>query len=220
MASCESAVSFISGCLKKHSTTDCLFSISFASVSGNTIHLFKRRAPIGVTVVSRTSSSDNPPSCMVFNNSRERIVNLSNLTYLSSSILERDVICDSCVCWVISRYCKIAPAAHIPLRICPTPKPLRLFTPKCLRSFCSAVCSTKAHSSSSYVNSLPPKNLKKTSFFPRSKSTSLGCKLTSNFSILSYEPSSTKNSPVDISRKATPQAALPKLIAARKLFSL
>ena len=98
MASCESAVSFISGCLKKHSTTDCLFSISFASVSGNTIHLFKRRAPIGVTVVSRTSSSDNPPSCMVFNNSRERIVNLSNLTYLSSSILERDVICDSCVC--------------------------------------------------------------------------------------------------------------------------
>ena len=50
------------------------------------------RAPIAVTVRSITSSSDTPSSCIDCNSSRERIVNLSNRTYLSSSIRRNDVI--------------------------------------------------------------------------------------------------------------------------------
>ena len=131
-----------------------------------------------------------------------------------------DVMWPMCVCWVISRYCSTAPAATMPLCRWSTPKPLSVFTPKWRMSFCSAVCSVNTQSSSSKVKYFDPNHRSKVSLLPRSYSTSFGEKLTSSFSTSSIEPSPVRNSPVDMSRKATPQAALPKLTAARKLFSL
>ena len=66
--------------------------MGFSSFRGNTIHRRSSRPPIGVTVLSMTSSSEMPPSCMVFTSSSERMVNLSRRTYFSSSMRERRVI--------------------------------------------------------------------------------------------------------------------------------
>ena len=69
----------------------------------DTTHRLSIRAPIGVTVRSITSSRLFPPSFIGESNSRLRTVNLSNRTYRSSSIRDSDVMCEICVCCVISK---------------------------------------------------------------------------------------------------------------------
>ena len=78
-------------------------SIGFTSFNGKTTHRLSIRAPIGVTVRSITSSRLFPPSFIGESNSRLRTVNLSNRTYRSSSIRDSDVMCEICVCCVISK---------------------------------------------------------------------------------------------------------------------
>ena len=78
--SCCSISSLMSGSLKKYSTTFNRSLIGCTSFKGKTIHLFSRRAPIGLVVRSMTSSKLFPPSFIVFNNSRLRTVNLSRRT--------------------------------------------------------------------------------------------------------------------------------------------
>ena len=80
-------------------------------------------------------------------------------TYLPKLIRagKRVAICEILVCCVISRYCIMAPAATTPLLMCSTPKPLSDFVPKCLSSFCLALCSVNTQSSISNTHILLPK---------------------------------------------------------------
>ena len=176
-------VSRASGFLNRYSTTVCLFRIGRTSLSGNAIQRCNIRPPIGVIVLSMMSkrvrlSSVCPPS-----NSKLRIVNLSNHTYLSSSMRLRCCICPVCRCWVMSRYIRMPPAAVTPAGIFSKPKPLSEATPQ---SFCSrsrAVDSTSIQSSSSKVKNLEPKRFSNSAFLPRRCNTSLGAKLVSSLSI-------------------------------------
>ena len=207
---CSSITPLNSGFRKKYSTTSSRPLMGFTSFRGNTIQRFSRRAPIGLIVLSITSNKLLPPSFMLPISSRLRTVNLSRRTYLSSSIRASEVICPICVCCVIMRYCKIAPEAMIPFLRCSTPNPFRFFTSKCFSSFSRAVVSVNTQSSSSNVKNLLPKLPSNIPRRPRSNSTSFGAKLFSSLSIWSKEPSAVRNSPVEISRNATPQAPLPK----------
>ena len=78
--------------LKNSSTTSSLLSMSAALRSGNLTHLFSILAPIGDAVRSSTSIRALPPSCIDDVSSSERMVKLSSLTNLSSSILDSEVI--------------------------------------------------------------------------------------------------------------------------------
>ena len=77
---CSSTTSRSSVSRKNESTTSSLLLIALASRRGKTIHRFSRRAPIGVTVLSITSSSDAPSSCMGRSSSSERMVKRSRRT--------------------------------------------------------------------------------------------------------------------------------------------
>ena len=81
-----------SGSRKKYSTISSLSLIGFCSFKGKTTHRFSNRAPIGETVLSITSQRDLPSSCIGYNNSSERTVNLSSRTYFSSSIRASEVM--------------------------------------------------------------------------------------------------------------------------------
>ena len=142
--------------------------IGFSSFNGNTNHRRNNRPPIGLTVLSITSSSDLPSSCIGWTNSRLLIVNLSRRTYLSSSIREIDVIWPIWVCCVCSRYCRIAPAAITPFCRWSTPNPLRFFTWKCFSIFWRAVWSVYTQSSSSKVKNLLPNFCSNCCFLPLS----------------------------------------------------
>ena len=146
-----------SGFLKKYSTTSRRSSINFVSFSGKTSHRRSIRPPIGVTVRSMMSSNDLPSSCIGRNNSSERTVNLSRRTNFSSSKRLSDVIWFKLVCWVISRYCMIAPEAIIPSLRCSIPKPLSDLVPKCFNNFWRAFCSVNTQSSSSNMQFFVPK---------------------------------------------------------------
>ena len=65
---------------KKCSTTSRRRSIVVASSSGNTIHRFSMRPPMGVMVRSITSRSDAPSLCIACVSSSERMVKLSRRT--------------------------------------------------------------------------------------------------------------------------------------------
>ena len=133
---------------------------------------------------------------------------------------EMDVICPIWLCWVISKYCRITPDATMPHFKWSMPKPFRFFTSKCFSSFSVAERSEKTQSSNSNVKNFVPKLPSKRFRFPRSKSTSFGEKFPKSLSTYSAVPSAVRNSPVLISKKATPQTFLLKCTAARKLFSL
>ena len=59
--------------------------------------------PIGEIVLSITSNKLVPSSFIVPTSSKLRTVNLSKRTYRSSSIRDKAVIWEICVCWVWSR---------------------------------------------------------------------------------------------------------------------
>ena len=90
--SCSSSSSRNCGSRKKYSTTSSRSLIFFSLFSGNTTHRRNNLLPIGDMVLSMTSRSDFPSSFIGDMSSRLRSVNLSSLTYFSSSILEIDVI--------------------------------------------------------------------------------------------------------------------------------
>ena len=156
--------------------------MGFSSFKGNTSQRRSNRPPMGDTVLSMTSNSDLPSSCMGWTNSRLRIVNLSSRTYLSSSIREIEVIWPIWVCWVCSRYWRMAPAAMTPDCKWSTPKPFRFFTLKCLSNFCLEVCSVNTQSSSWKVKYFVPNKRSNSCFLLRSWSTSFGEKLPKSFS--------------------------------------
>ena len=129
-------------------------------------------------------------------------------------------MCPIWLCCVISKYCRMTPEATIPHLRWSMPKPFRFFTSKCLSNFSVAVRSENTQSSSSNVKNFVPKQPSNCPRFPRSKSTSLGEKLPKSLSIYSVVPSAVRNSPVLMSKKATPTLFFPKCTAAKKLFSL
>ena len=161
LCSCSSIICLKFGALKKYSTTLRRSLMCLTSFSGNTTHLRSILPPIGVMVRSMTLSSDLPSSCMGCRSSSERMVNLSSLTYLSSSMRFSEVMWFMLVCCVSSRYCIIAPEATMPSLRCSTPNPFSDFVPKCFKSFCRAFCSVNTQSSSSNMVSLLPKNFSK-----------------------------------------------------------
>ncbi len=102
-SSCSRRSSLSPGFLKKYSTQSSRSLMSWGSFNGNVTHRRSIRAPIGLTVLSITSSRLFPSSPNEQSNSRLRMVNLSRRTNVSSSIrLSRD-ICPIRVCFVISR---------------------------------------------------------------------------------------------------------------------
>ena len=201
------------------STTSSRLFIFSTSFSGNTVQRLSRRAPIAVFVQSRMSISDFPSGFIVLSSSSERIVNGSMWTNLSSSMRDIVVMCPSCVCCVISRYCSTTPAATTPALICSTPYPFRFLTLNSFSTLSRAVVSLKAQSSSLNVANLLLNDVRNIDSRPFSYSTSFGWKSDSSRFTYSMFPSLIMNSPVDISRKLTPQTPFPKCTAARKLFS-
>ena len=99
--SCRSSRS--AGSRKKYSTMSRRLLISLLSFRGKRSHLRRRRAPIGLMVRSITSRRLLPSSFMACTSSRLRMVNLSSLTAISSSMRESDVMWEIWVCCVMSR---------------------------------------------------------------------------------------------------------------------
>ena len=180
--SCSSVSSRNSGSRKKYSTMSRRSVIWRWFFSGKTSQRRSMRPPIGVTVWSTTLRSDVPSSCRVCTSSRLLMVNLSSRTYFSSSNRAIEVMCEMWVCWVISRYCSIAPAATMPLFRWSIPNPFRFFTSKWVVSLPMADCSVNTQSSSSYVKYFCPNNSSKSFFFTLSTSISLGSRFVRSFS--------------------------------------
>ena len=134
------------------STALSLALMLFAETSGFSIQFFIRRAPMLVTVLSR-SHSKLPyrfPSCMVSVSSRFRLVLTSmsiNESFLTKFIL---FMCDKSRFPVCSIYSTSAPPAEIASFLSAHSNGSRVLTPSCFKSVFSAL--SKENAQSKYVS--------------------------------------------------------------------